>query len=484
MAKRKKKKLKLKKRVLFQAISLGITFFSLVVFVMFVRLDVLPFSILMLILGGLLFCDFLCYFFLTRKNYRIRFVGTIFSFLLCFFFLFCLHYQNATLHFLKEISFLNIETENYEVLVLKEKSYQSLSELSSLGYVNDRKGVTKAWKEIQKSSSFKDKIFEENSDLVASLLQEEVDAILLEEGEAQLYLEMSPEFKEKSLVLTTISVEVQNEMVQKNIAITKEPFHVYVTGIDTYGKINKVSRSDVNMVITVNPLSHKILLTSIPRDYYVPIYGSESTLNDKLTHAGLKGVETSMKTIDQLLDIEIPYFVKINFTSLIDIIDAVEGVDVDNPFAFTANYQEEDGSFVYYKFAKGNIHLNGKEALAYVRERYGLREGDVARARHQQQVISALALKATGSTLLTKYTTLLGSLEGNFTTNFSLSSISDFVEMQLSERPSWTIETQVLTGIDSSSKTASFPDAYSSVLLPDEDSVNEAITKIKEVMAK
>ena len=473
-----KTKLKLKKQVLFKGIALFLVLFSILIFIRFIEFELLPFKFLVGIFVLLIFIDALLYYLLSRKNYKMRILGSFLSFVFFLSFGCILYYQEATFHFLKEISFLNIQTETYEVIVPRNSS---LDAIETLCYVNDRKGILKAVSELQKKKNYQEKTFEDSSELISALLDQKIDAIVMEKEEANVYYEMSLEFEENTKVFQTIDVEVQNETISKNFQITEKPFNVYLTGIDTYGNISKVSRSDVNIVVTVQPQTHQILLTSIPRDYYVQISGTTG-LKDKLTHAGLKGVDVSMKTIENILDTEIPYYIKINFTSLVDIIDTIGGVDVNNPFEFTANYQEEDGSFIYYKFYQGNIHLDGKKALAYVRERYDLREGDVARARHQQQVIKAMSDKLMSPTILSKYPQLLKSIEGGFVTNLSLTSIKDFIEMQLDENPSWTIDTMVLTGIDSSEKTAAFPDAYSSVMIPDEKVVKEAIQKIENLM--
>lgn len=474
-----KTKLKLKKQVLFKGIAFVLILVSILIFLLFLKLDLIPFKYLILLFLALGMMDGLLYFLMSRKNYRLRICGTLLSIILILGFSLLLSYQNATIHFLKNITALNIQTEKYQVIVKKTSSYKTIDDLKSISYVNDRKGILKAMKEIE-NKKMKEKTLTEASHVIDALLDNSVDAILMEEEEAKLYLEMSTDFKENSKVLTTISVEVQNEVVTKDVKITKEPFSVFFTGIDTYGEMSKVSRSDVNMIITINPLTHKVLLVSIPRDYYVQIAGTTG-LPDKLTHAGLKGVETSMKTIENLLKTEIPYYIKVNFSSVIDIVDAIGGVDVDNPFEFTADYQDQDGSFVYYKFYQGNIHLDGKKALAYARERYDLREGDVARSRHQQQIMEGLSKKLTSSTILTKYTSILKSMEGNFTTNLSLSSITGFIEKQLNENPSWEIESMVLSGSDSFELTAAFPEEYSAVMLPDQDSVKNAIQKMNEI---
>ena len=476
----KKKKLKLKKSVIFKSLAIIIAIMSIYVFIMFLKLNVLPFMYLLFLFLILFAIDIGLYLLMSKKKPVFRIVGTI-----CTIFLFVLYFvgiefQTVTLNFLHQFAFLNIQTEHYQVIVKNTSEMASLNDLDnkSIAYVKNREGASKAYKQLEKENVKKEEV-DGVGTLVRSFLQDEIDVILLESSEEELYNEMSQEFKENHKVLETVSVEVQKNDFSKDVAITKQPFSVYVTGVDTYDAISSVARSDVNMVITVNPVTHKILLTSIPRDYYVPIAGSTSDLNDKLTHAGLEGVDVSIKTIENLLDMDINYYIKFNFTSLIQIVDALGGIDVDSPFAFTADYEED--THIYYEFQKGMNHLNGKQALAYVRERYGLREGDVARAKHQQQVVEAVVNKLTTTTILTKYGELLGSMEGNFTTNFDFDSITGFVKMQLNDMPSWSVETQVLTGADASRKTASMPDLYSSVMIPDEEQLENAKGKIDEI---
>ncbi len=467
---KKKTKLKLKKSVIFKSISLLTSFLSLLIFILFIKLGVLPLKYLLLLLFVLILIGIGLYYLMSRKNYKMRMIGTFISFLLIIVFAIALSFQNATLNFLENISILNIQTETYKIIIKKDSSYKDKNDLSGnkIAYVNDRKGVLKVLKELEQSIKFQGEIKKDSSDLIQSLQDGKVDAIIMEQEEVKIYSEISPQFKENTKIIDTIEVKVEQQSITKDVVITKEPFSIFVTGIDTYGDLSSVSRSDVNMVITINPLTHKMLLTSIPRDYYVQVAGTTG-LKDKLTHAGLKGVETSVKTIENLLKTDINYYVKINFTSLVQIIDAIDGVDVDNPFEFTADYVEDTGA-VYYVYKKGLIHLDG---------RYGLREGDVARARHQQQVIKGMVNKLTSGTILTRYTKILGSIEGNFATNLSLSNLTAFIQKQLDGNPSWTVENLVLGGADSSELTASMPDLYSSVMLPNEESVNEAIQKIK-----
>ncbi len=477
----KKKKLKLKKAVIFKTLAFIISLMSIWIFVLFLRLNVLPIGYLLLIFLVLLGIDVGLYFLLSKKNSTCRMIGTFLAIGLFVFYYIGMNYQNVTLNFLHQLTFLNIQTEKYQVIVSSDSTLNSLNDLSShtVAYVKNREGASKAYDKISKKKEIVKKETDGVGALVTGFLQEELDIILLEQTEEELYNEISSEFRENHKVIDTVSVEVQKEDFKKDVKITQEPFSVYITGVDTYDGINSVARSDVNMIITVNPVTHKILLTSIPRDYYVKIDGDTTGLNDKLTHAGLQGVDVSIKTIENLLDMDINYYIKFNFTALTQVVDALGGIDVDSPFAFTANYEED--THIYYEFKKGINHLDGKQALAYVRERYSLREGDSARAKHQQQVVEAVVNKLTSSTILTKYGELLGSMEGNFATNFDFDTITSFAKMQLSEMPTWTIESQVLTGSDASMKTASIPNLYSSVMIPDEESVHSAISKINEL---
>ena len=274
-------------------------------------------------------------------------------------------------------------------------------------------------------------------------------------------------------------ITIERKREKKSVDITKEPFHILISGSDTYQGIETRARSDVNMIATINPKTHHILLTSVPRDYYVHIYGTEG-YKDKLTHAGLKGIDTTRKTMEELLQITISYYTKFNFTALVSFVDVLGGIDVENPYSFTADYQEEE--HVYYEFKEGLNHLDGSAALAYVRERYGLKEGDIARAKHQHQVIKAIIDKLTFFTIVTKYDKLIDVIFGNFATDFSSTEISTFIKYELLTHKPWTIETQVLNGTTSSEKTYSMPDVYSSVLIPNDDELKNAIEKISHVV--
>ena len=255
--------------------------------------------------------------------------------------------------------------------------------------------------------------------------------------------------------------------------MTKEPFTVYITGIDTYGPISTSSRSDVNILATVNPETKQILLTSTPRDYYVEFPGVTNGQLDKLTHAGIYGVDCSMDTLEQLYGINIDYYVKVNFTSVIKIVDQLGGINVYSEYDFTSI----DG----YHYQQGYNELNGEEALSFARERKAFADGDNQRGKNQQAVITALLQKAISPAILTNYAGLLGSLDGNMETNMSMDDITELIKMQLGDGSSWEVISQSVVGSNSQDYCYSLANsAY--VMIPDQASVDAAKAKIQQVL--
>ena len=264
------------------------------------------------------------------------------------------------------------------------------------------------------------------------------------------------------------------------MAITTEPFVVYLSGVDNRGELTEDARSDVNILAVVNPLTKRVALINTPRDYYVDLAGTDS--KDKLTHAGLYGVQTSMDTLGNLYGIQVDHYVRINFAGFIDIVDALGGVDVYSDQAFTSV-----GSPGYYDptdFVEGWNHLDGAAALAFARERHAFATGDIQRGINQMKVIDAMLDKIKSPALLTSYSKLLAAVSDNFVTSLSSNQITALVRMQLSDFASWDIENYSVTGSSSSSThcySAQGQKLY--VMKPDEDSVAAAQALIQSVLS-
>ena len=261
--------------------------------------------------------------------------------------------------------------------------------------------------------------------------------------------------------------------------ITKEPFVIYLSGVDTRGELTENARSDVNILAAVNPVTKRVALVNTPRDYYVDLAGTSS--KDKLTHAGLYGVETSMETLGNLYGVNVDHYIRINFAGFISIIDALGGVDVYSDQAFTSV-----GSPGYYDpttFVEGWNHLDGKSALAFARERHAFASGDIQRGINQMKVIDAMLNKIKSPALLMGFSKIMDAASDCFVTSFSQDQISALVRMQLSDFAEWDIESYTVTGTSSSStKCYSAKGQKLYVMKPDDSSVNKAREMIASVL--
>lgn len=263
---------------------------------------------------------------------------------------------------------------------------------------------------------------------------------------------------------------------QHTLPVTSSPFNVYISGIDVYGDIDQESRSDVNLIATVNPGTHKILLTTTPRDYYVRIPGVSGDERDKLTHAGNYGVDTSMATLEELYGTKIPFYIRVNFTSVEEIVDVMGGIDVESELAFTTS--KAAGEIVDVK--EGMNHFNGKQALAFVRERKALADGDNQRGKNQQALLSALIKKAVSPMIIFHANEMIGSVAGNADTNLSEAQIKSLIRMQISQMKGWDIESVAAEGDGSQKQYCySYRGGPLYVSVPDESSVEKIKRKIK-----
>lgn len=266
---------------------------------------------------------------------------------------------------------------------------------------------------------------------------------------------------------------------EHGLDITQQPFNVYISGIDVYGEITKESRSDVNLIVTVNPGTHKILITTTPRDYYVTIPEVSGEYRDKLTHAGIYGIDTSIATLENLYSTEIPFYARVNFSSVIDIVNAMGGIDVESEVAFTTS--KASGKVVEIK--EGINHLNGKEALAFVRERKAFPDGDHQRGKNQQILLSALIKKAISPMILVQASEMIDSVVGNAETNMSEQQIKALLKMQLNDLSGWEIESVAATGDDSGKQYCySYSGGPLYVCVPDNACVEEICQKMDEYM--
>jgi len=386
------------------------------------------------------------------------------------------------MNFFDTIRASEYQIEEYQVVVPSTSPITTLEELKDhtiATYDDTSENYKKAFEELASKIELKNVYIENINDAIKSLQDSSVDSLFIKTSLIGILTEIFPDFKVSNLrILDTITIKTPIDAIStSDIDVTQKPFNIFISGIDTEGDISTVSRSDVNMVVTVNPHTHTILLTSIPRDYYVQLHGTHE-LKDKLTHAGLYGINMSVKTVEDLFNIKIDFYVRVNFDSTISLIDAIGGIEVTPDATFTTNARP------YCYFEEGvTTHVDGACALAYARERKVYGTGDLHRIQNQQEVLTAIIDKLTSSrTILTEYTRILSSMVGSLETNIPSNQFYKLINMQLDSMPNWKIERISVTGDDDLLPTYTFPNQNLFVFIPDSNSVLEASTKIHEVL--
>ena len=365
------------------------------------------------------------------------------------------------------------------IVVPKESDIKDVSQLTS---VQAPTKVDKNNIETLMSALKKDKKVDVKVDDVASY-QEAYDnlksgkskAMVLSGSYASLLESVDSNYASNLKTIYTYKIKKKNSNSAKQV--DSKVFNIYISGIDTYGSISTVSRSDVNIIMTVNMNTHKILLTTTPRDAYVKIPGGGANQYDKLTHAGIYGVETSEQTLEDLYGTKIDYYARINFTSFLKLIDQLGGVTVHNDQAFTSLHGKFD-------FPVGDIQMNSEQALGFVRERYSLDGGDNDRGKNQEKVISAIVNKLASLKSVSNFTSIVNNLQDSVQTNMSLDTINALANTQLDSGSKFTVTSQAVTGTGSTGQLTSYAMPNSSLYMMklDDSSVASASQAIKNLM--
>ncbi len=418
----------------------------------------------------LIICTFIVIGITYFKNKKVKVFSTFLALLVSVVMVVGLRYSSNTLNFLRNMTGLEFETTKYYGLALKDSNHNEIDGLNVLLHNNM----------ADEMSLLKDELNEKNTtisetnilgDIDTKLFNNEYDAVVVEKNFRDILNESNNLFEEETIVI--FEFEVRNRVVREDtdVDVTNDPFSIYISGIDTHGSISNRARSDVNIVMTINPKTKEILLISIPRDYYVRIPGTTG-YKDKLTHTGIYGVDVSKNTVSQLLETDIEFYLRVNFSSTVRLVDALGGINVDSNYAFSAKG---------YSFNRGNNFMDGEKALVFVRQRNNLPGGDRARGENQQAVIEGLINKTTQRDVITRYNSILNSMDGMFDTNMSSDDIVSLIRMQISDNANWSIEQYNLDGSDSSDFTYSNPSSRAYVMEPDMETVNEAIRLIRQV---
>lgn len=358
-------------------------------------------------------------------------------------------------------------------IIVKNNTYQSLNELDNkkISYLNTY-DITNIKTKLSNLYNYQLIPVDNLYSLYENLLSEESDVIIIDDAHLSILYDEYPESKNNMQVLTSFNITEKVAIPVKE-ATNLEPINIYISGSDSReNDIQAKSRSDVNILLTINPLTNKILITSIPRDYYVQIHNQKG-LKDKLTHCGIYGMETSVKTLEDLFDIKIAYNLKVNFNSVIKIVDLIDGIDINSDKAFSSNVLKN------FYIQEGVNHFNGNQALAYLRERYAYKEGDRHRIQNQQQVLKAIINKMlSDKKYLFDYEKILDILSDSYITDIPPSLIKTYIRKQLKEMPTWSFDLIWVNGQNASMPTFTSPKIRRYVMIPFDEDIKNAHDKI------
>lgn len=508
MSKKEKNKNPNRKSPLIRVISIISILLAIALIIKVIKIDILPLNFEITILGAVLLLTlilFIFYNFTSHSKIARVFGGFMIivvtlSYGLGYFYLYKTAGMLSTISTSSsgsgtKLGSLSDEmTNNVSVIVMKSSNYNSLKDLSGkkIGTTSelDAKSTEKCLTDIKKSIDFDQEDYPNYNQEMTDLYDGRIDGVILDESSRGIVYEQFLNISQVTKVVHTTSYKAPREHAivdsKHPVDVTKDPFTIYFSGNDSFGDIQETNRTDSNMLVTVNPKTHRILMTSIPRDYYVPVACAEDAADgcpdgqkDKLTHTGLYGVQTTINTIEDFMDVDINYYVRVNFSSLTNIVDAIGGVDVTvgKGLAVDQFYTDDTIGGV----VEGENHLDGQKALAYARERYAYEDGDLQRVKNQQQVLKGIIKKVKSPSMLLKYASLIDAIGSAIETNMPSSSITNFVKFQLASNSSWKFESYPMVGDTGMEFSPSLGDT-ASVTYQDRGSIETAHDKIEAIL--
>lgn len=456
-----------------------------------IKINVLPTKLLFLItiifvLLDAIFALLLCYY---TRAFVSKIICVVITLVLIFGSCMGGYYISKTGSLLTNITNVTKHAKNTVSVVVKQSSdIKNKSQLNGLSVGILRtigtQGSSKALTELSKDGIVMNQNeYDSLSAMLEAFYNGDVDSIIINESSRSQILDMESyaDFDNNTRVVYQTSYKVENTDKANAVSdITSKPFNVLISGSDTRGGFDENGRSDVIMVATINPKTSTILLTSVPRDFYVTTAcdaadGCMQGALDKITHTGIHGTNTTKRTVEQLLGVEINYTFKVGFDTVTDLVDALGGVDVyvEPGYAVTTST---------FSVHEGTNHLDGEHALAYARERYSYTEGDRQRTKNQQQVLMGIVNEATKPSVITKYASIMDAMANTFSTTMSNEEISDLIKYQINNNPKWKMEQYMVDGTGDTLMCAELGDA-ASVMVPDQSTVKMAKDKINAVLA-
>lgn len=477
-------------KVLSILLSVVLVISSIYLLYQVIRLNVLPSKFLFPLTIGVVVLDaiFILLLVYFSKNVVSKIICIVLTLFICAASCMGGYYISKTQGALSNITNVAKHAKNTVSVVVKESS--SIKNKSQLNGVSvgslrlNEQGSKKALKELSSEGIVLNQTeYDSMTALLEAFYNGEVDSIIINESSRSQILDMEAysNFDSNTRVVYQTSYKVKNNDSATSVSdITSKPFNVLISGSDTRGGFDENGRSDVIMIATVNPKTHTILLTSVPRDFYVTTAcdagdGCMQGALDKITHTGIHGTNTTKRTVEQLLGIEINYTFKVGFDTVTELVDVLGGVDVYVEPGYAVHTS-------YLNVNEGINHLNAEQALAYARERYSYTEGDRQRTKNQQQVLMGIVKEATKPSVITNYAAIMDTMANTFSTTMSNEEITDLIKYQLNNNPTWKMEQYMVDGTGDTLMCAELGDA-ASVMVPDQSTVKMAKDKINAVLA-
>lgn len=425
-------------------------------------------------------------FLLLAVSFGLQFVknkayigGIVISIIVCISTVFALFWLLKTDNAMRKVGGATYKTDNMIVVVKKEDAAVELKDAENYRFgkqiVSDRDNTDLMIQKINDTVGREINVtdYATVQELGQALLNGEVEAAIYNQAFEGILDELIEGYADQVKILYQYGIDTKIEGESSDQIKNQDTFSLYISGIDVSGPITMTSRSDVNIIVTVNTKTKQILLTTTPRDYYVPIPDISGEQRDKLTHAGIYGVDASMSTLESIYGIDISYYAKVNFTSLIKIVDILGGVDVNSEYAFSAGG---------YTFNEGLNHLNGAAALAFSRERHSFAAGDNQRGRNQEAVLTAMLRKAMSPAILKNANQLLTEVSDSVETNMTSEEMAELIQMQLNDGAEWNIVSTNAIGQGGKEACFSSGSQLLYVMWPDEASVASIKQKMQQVI--
>lgn len=472
------------KKIIASIFVTGLLVTSVILLINIYKLNILQTSYLVIVIIVISILDALCSFILlnNKTNTIVKIIFYIISIILIGGYIFINKYVKSSITFIEEITAAPETTQiHYDVLIPSNKQTQSICQYSGakIGFLSTDINKEKANQGLKNNINciIETQEYDNIGTLIAAV-GEEIEAIVLEKSYIELLEENDVPFYAESQVIYSYDIEVPLELETGKLCnVLEEPYVIYISGSDSRGTVRDVARSDTNIVAIINPNTHKILLVTIPRDYYVQLHGTTG-VKDKLTHAGVYGINMSINTIEDLLDVKINYYIRASFDALINGVDAIDGIEIYSDQEFTPSHYKKTCHFV-----QGTQHVDGTCAFAFASERYAYNSGDRHRGQNQQTVLTAIIDKVSNNPkYLVRYSSILSSLEKTFITNLPYEEITSIIKEQLSSLNKWEVESISLDGTGQYNVTYSMGNMQLYVMVPNETTVNNAKNKINEYL--